>query len=185
MILPEVVRDGGPHNAGGAKLIIALLEERNVLYRRIAQRILFAFPLFQFGDEWKVCDSLATQIQGILVAKLAIEVRDTRNTLQQVTFGLAASMYHLEKRTNQATMAIGRIGGDNLWSSNTEGNTLIFPIVSPETCACDEWITFFGSILDHTIIVGTHQGIIATHEATYFVCETLVRWLSLFRAKDD
>src|SRR5439155_4535623 len=104
------------------------------------------------------------QFESIFIAELAIEVGDAGNGLDKISLGLAAFVDHLEESTNESTIAIRWIGGNHLWTTNTEGDALVGPGVFPQAGAGHHRVPFLACVLDHAEIIWPHEGMITLHQ---------------------
>src|SRR5258708_20365077 len=96
------------------------------------------------------------KIQGILIAKLAVEVGNTGNTLSKVSLRLTASVYQPKNCPDQATVTIVRIRSDNFGAAYFKGNTRVFPRLAPYTGTGDQGMLLSPSTLNNRSIPLPH-----------------------------
>ena len=129
---------------------------RDIFACGLAQCEWLRLALFRFGDQRNGGSASIFQFESIFIAELAIEVGDAGNGLDKISFGLAALVDHLEESTNESTIAIRRVGGNHLRTTNAEGNALVGPGVFPQAGAGHHRVPFLACVLDHAEIIWPH-----------------------------
>ena len=173
-----------PDQIGRAALIVPGQQIGKIRLDSQAQGISFCWIRFRIGQRGKRNAALTTQIQYILVAKLAIEIRDARNRLYQLTFGGAAGMNHRKERPHQPPVAIGRLGRHIFRSSHAKFNAAIAPAVAPETGAGHQWPIRLAPILHQGKVPRPGKRKVLTHKDARFVSRAAIDRLVLTKAKD-
>ena len=184
MIAPIVRRRFVPDQVGVATLVVPGDQIGNVLRCRRAQGIHVGCLALEIGQRGEGNAALTTQIQYILVAKLAIEIRDARNRLYQLTFGGAAGMNHRKERPHQPSVAIGRLRCHIFRSSHAKFNPAIAPAVTPETGASHQWPIRLAPILHQGKVPRPGKRKALTHKDARFVSRAAIDRLVLTKAKD-
>src|SRR5437764_12267848 len=79
-----------------------------------------------------------THVQRILVAELAIEVANAADTLRQLPLRRAAGMNELKDGADEAAIAVGLLGGDELGLPHGEGDAAVFPHLGEQARGRDD-----------------------------------------------
>lgn len=148
-------------DAAGTPPLIEGRNLRNILAGGCAQGVGFRFARFGRRDQRNGGDATCFQLEGILIAELAIEVVDAGNRLNQIALGCAARVDYFKECANEPTMPIGWIGRHHLRAAYLEGNALVGPGMSPPTGAGYDRTPFLAGVLNHRKISRPHEGGVA------------------------
>src|SRR5258708_31328272 len=124
MVAQPVRLDRRSNDALAPAAVEQLLNQRDILFRRVAQRVWLRFVFFCGRDKREVRYPSPVQIQRVFITKLAIKVSNACNALGQVPLGLTARVDLLEQGAHQPSIAITAVRRDTLRPSKAKASRL-------------------------------------------------------------
>src|SRR5258708_6170989 len=112
MVAQPVRLDRRSDDALAPAAVEQLLNQRDILFRRVAQRVWLRFVFFCGRDKREVRYPSPVQIQRVFITELAIEVSNARNALSPVPLGITARVELFEQSAHQPALSITAVALD-------------------------------------------------------------------------